>query len=430
MFFFLYEIFLFFAFVFYSPLFFYKYVFKKQYRRSFLKRWGYDFPKIIKGKGPLIWVHAVSVGETLAVSSLVKRIKNQWSESTIVFSSITETGHDAACLNIPQADYHVFFPFDFSFILRRILHSFSPDLYILSETDFWPNFQKRIKEKGGKIILINGKLSKSSRDHFSRFYFLSKCFFDSIDFFCLQSAFYQMRFESLGIPSEKILVTGNTKLDVPHLAMDVYEKQKWLDAFNIREGDFVITLGSTHAPEEKLLLQELKTLWQSFPHIKIFLVPRHPERFSSVNKILEYEGIGCALFSQKESYRGKDKVILIDSMGQLKKCYELSDLAIVCGSYTSKVGGHNIFEPMYCETATFFGPHMQTQKEAKELALEFQAARLVELKALQENIKQLITSPCLKQSLAKKGKELCEQFQGASERSWNLIEEKMRSFKK
>ena len=189
---------------------------------------GRNLPKIER-KGAVIWIHAVSVGETKAATSLIPHIKESHPDSTLIITSITETGHETAKALIPEADHHLFLPLDISFVMRRFVRALKPDLLIVLEGDYWYNMLREAKRLGGKVAVVNGKLSERS----SKRYRLFKRLFRSVDLFCVQNELYQSRYQTLNIPQGKLLITGNLKFDIPKAPPR---------PFNL-EGSF-ITLGS------------------------------------------------------------------------------------------------------------------------------------------------------------------------------------------
>ncbi|MBA2728245.1 MAG: 3-deoxy-D-manno-octulosonic acid transferase, partial [Parachlamydiaceae bacterium] len=343
------------------PKIIYSAIFYGKYRESFFKRWGKGFPVINKGNRRLIWVHAVSMGETKAVSTLIKSLKAGKDNPIVLVSSITETAHAEAKKSIPEADYHVFMPFDFNFLIAPIVAKVSPDLVLLSETDFWFNFLRAAKKCGAEIAVVNGKISERSVKRFQKFSFFSNALFGCIDLFCLQSVHYQKRFASLNIPSDKMIVTGNLKFDDEPPRLTEIEKLNLKVKWGIDPSSKVLVIGSSHDPEERQLLEVMRNIWKKEPSLKVILVPRHPDRFNTVGTLLESLSIPFSRYSQPEGLSNiNSKVILIDAMGQLRNSYQIADLAIVAGSYTEKVGGHNILEPLWFGVPTIFGPHMHS----------------------------------------------------------------------
>ena len=373
------------------PKIIYSATFHGKYRQSFLKRLGKGFPEVNKGSRRLIWVHAVSMGETKAVSTIIKNLKAGKDNPIVLVSSITETAHAEAKKSIPEADYHVFMPFDFNFLIAPIVAKVAPDLVILSETDFWFNFLRAAKKCGAKIALVNGKISERSLKRFQYFPSFSNALFGCIDLFCLQSEHYHNRFAALNIPAEKMVVTGNLKFDDEPPRLSENEKAALKDKFGINESNKVLVIGSSHDPEERQLLEVLQNIWNKEPRLKVILVPRHPERFNNVASLLESLSIPFSRFTKPEELANvKNKVLLMDAMGNLRNSYQIADLAIVAGSYTEKVGGHNILEPLWFGVPTIFGPHMHSQPELVEIVSGNSAGLMVPLENLEGVLSNLL----------------------------------------
>ncbi len=284
-------------------------------RKNLGARLGKNFPEIHKGKDRLVWIHAVSFGETKAIAPLIKLLRQSHPQLKILLSSATETGHNEGKKTIPEAIWHVYLPFDFAYIIKPIVKRVAPDLVVLTETDFWLNFQESAKESGAQIVVVNGKLSERSFNRLRKVPSFTKRLFGSIDHFFLQAKVYETRFNKLGIPTSKLSVTGNIKLDSSQIAPQTSTLP-------------ILTLGSTHAPEEKMWIAALKEIWKSRPDLKVMLVPRHPERFEEVAKLLADSKVAFGRLSQGDSLE-TSSLLLIDAMGLLKKCYQQSMIAFV-----------------------------------------------------------------------------------------------------
>lgn len=352
----------------------------KKYRSTIVERFfHFSKNKILPKDRKIVWVHAVSLGETKAASLLTKKMKSEKEDLFIVLSTLTKTGFAEGKKNL-EVDYHLYLPLDFSFVMKKLMAFFKPHLLILVETDFWYNLLKYAKKNGAAVALVNGKLSDRSFKRFKAFSFFSKKVFSLIDQFLIQDETYLERFSKLGIPFNKMQVTGNLKLDLKNKVLSQSEKEDWINAFKLNSNEKVITIASTHANEEELLLKNLPD------GFKYFLVPRHPERFSTVKDILKRSNIPFGVYSQKDTLSGTEKIILIDAMGILNICYQLSSLAIVCGSFVKNIGGHNILEPVFVGTPVFFGPYMHSQEEMKKIVLQSKCGKEISL----ENIKNQI----------------------------------------
>lgn len=403
------------------PRLFYQMLFHKKYRKSLIQRFGIGFPQIDKGRSKLVWVHAVSMGETKAVATLLHRIKAENPSIKILFTTVTETGFAESERSIPEADYRAFLPFDFKWIVAPIVRMVKPDYVILCESDFWYNFLSQSKKCGAKIALVNGKISEKSLRRFRALSWLSRNLFLQIDVFCVQSRHYRERFETLGIPKEKLTVTGNLKFDSFFPFMTEKELGVWKKDLRIPEEDLVLVAGSTHNPEEKLILDCVKKLWEALPNLTLVLVPRHPERFGEVAQIINNEKVAYRRLSAIDVDPKDSKVLLVDAMGKLRQCYQLATVAIVAGSFTAKVGGHNIIEPLWYRVPVVYGPEMHSQPELLELMQQYNAGVQVNSEELYEALLKLLQNHAKRDELGSAGERMIADFKGATEKSYRAI---------
>lgn len=403
------------------PKFLYALLFQKKYRSNFLKRLGVGFPEIESGERELIWIHAVSVGEAKAVSALAKRFKGMSGNPLVIISSTTETGHAEAKRSIPEADHHIFLPFDFYWLMAPLIKRIRPDRVILCETDFWYNFLRLSKKYGAQVALVNGKMSECSVDRFKRFSWLTRPLFSLFDIFCLQNQQYADRFASLGIPPEKMVVTGNLKFDSVPKLMTQEEKAAFRKQLGIEQNDKVLVIGSSHEPEEKLLLGAIQEILREEPDLKVILVPRHPERFNAVEAILQSFSIPYFRYSKPRLSSGSCPIILLDTMGLLGKCYQIATVAIVAGSYTPLVGGHNIIEPLWFGVPTLYGPNMHEQVELVDITSFYRAALQVPVESLLETVKVLLKNGEEAACLRDGSQKLVAAMQGATARTLEVL---------
>jgi len=390
---------------------------KKRSRHHFRQRLGKDLPDIDKKGRRLIWIHAVSFGETKAIVPLVRKLKAQKEAPLILFSSGTATAYAEAKRIMPECDVHLPMPFDISWVIRPFVKRVRPDLVVIVETDLWWHFQSAAKKVGSSIVVVNGKLSERSFMRYERLPKLASLMFSSIDLFCVQGKLYAERLVQLNLPKEKIVVTGNIKLD--GLAEEGIS-QEWREKLGVNEGDLVFTCGSTHDPEEKILLDALKKVWERFPRLKVLLVPRHPERFDEVAALLEKEKISFGRWSERASLRDK-RVLLIDAMGQLRKCYQVSTVTFVGGSLTDKVGGHNILEPAYAGVPVLYGPYMYSQPNLLDLMRSYEAGIEVSQENLVFYLEELLENPSKRQEMGKRGLRLVEESKGSTEATYKAL---------
>jgi len=395
---FLYDLILCFALLLSFPKLFFDFLVKRKYRKSLGYRIAPTPPK--KLKKPLIWLHAVSVGEVKALSTLIPHIRRTYPDVYIYVTTVTETGQQEAkksCI----VDGLGYLPLDFSWIMKRFVRRLNPFLLVLVEGDYWFNLINEIKKVKGKIVVVNGKLSEKSMKRFLTFSFFSRLIFHSIDYFCLQGESYFESFLKLWICLKKLKITGNLKFDVPFPELGDLEELK--RRFDIQPKDRVITLGSTHKGEEELLYKSLIPALID-PHLKILICPRHSERFTEVKNLINHP-----------------QIYIVDQMGILPKCYSLSYLAIIGGSFVKKVGGNNIFEPAKMGIPTLYGPYMYKQVDLDRELNESGAGMKVKESDLLERVLELLNDPELHLQMTKKGKCLAHKLIGASSRTWNEL---------
>lgn len=389
-----------------------------KYRESLSARLGITLPAFTP-KQEVIWIHTVSMGETRAAIPLFRLIKQAYPDAAVVISTTTETGNAEAKRSMPEADCHFFLPLDFSWAIKRLVKRIKPTRLILCESDFWYHLVNIAGQHGAKVALINGKVSERSCNRFKKFSFFTNRLFAPFEILCVQSERYRQRFLAMGIPAEKLHVTGNLKLDVPAKKMGVTASQELRARLHIAENDPVLVIGSSHAPEEDWILSALTSVWQRIPNLKVLLVPRHPERFPEVAHLIQQKGLECMRYSQ--GGRFQNRLILIDTMGLLNQCYQIATVAIVGGSFVSHVGGHNIFEPVMVGVPVLFGPHLHSQLDLKELVLAAGAGREVKIDELPKALIEILENPSMRTQYAHACHTLAESVQGASQRTFEHI---------
>ncbi|NGX31844.1 MAG: 3-deoxy-D-manno-octulosonic acid transferase [Chlamydiae bacterium] len=326
-----------------------------------------------------IWLHCVSVGETKAVKALYKKLKEAYPNAHFVITNQTVTGHKIAQKELRSADQYRFFPMDFGIVVKSVIKKVKPNLFITAETDIWPKFLQETKKQGCFNFVVNAKMSQKTYKRLKRMPFFARFLYKHMDLILAQSDTHKKRFLDLKIKCP-IEVIGNLKCDPTNYELKNFNREM----LGLNKDDFVIVVGSTHDPEEKLLLDIFKNLIKSIENIRIFLVPRHPERFNEVEEML----ISLPYTRLSKGNFAEEKIILVDQMGKLDALYQIADISIVAGSFTEKVGGHNILEPIFAKSALFFGPHMHGQQELEELVLQANAGLKEPLNQLAETLQE------------------------------------------
>ncbi|RAK11946.1 3-deoxy-D-manno-octulosonic-acid transferase [Halanaerobium saccharolyticum] len=367
----IYNLLLFIILIFYSPILIYKKITNTN-KKNIKEMFGFyskDIKKLAKNN-KVIWIHAVSVGETVAASPIVKELKKELPEHKVIFSTTTYTGQNMAHKIIDDADAVVYFPFDLPFAVRKALKAINPELIMIIETELWPNFIKIAKNKGHKIIYANGRISDSS---FKKYKYLGSILPDmlnNIDCLAMQSVQDKERVIELGANAEKVLNLGNTKFDQNYSSISESKKEDYRNKFKINEDNLVFVAGSTHDDEEKHLIQIYKDLKENFPGLYFIIAPRDIERAAEIESLFQKNNIDPIKKSELKN-QNPDKIdaLILNTIGELAQIYSIADLVFVGGSMMGK-GGHNILEPAAQGKLVFFGPDMSNFKDSRDLLLK------------------------------------------------------------
>jgi len=390
-----------------------------KYKNSLKARLGLQLPKFDASKdGKIVWIHAVSMGETKAAAALAKELQPF---SRIIISSVTETGHEEAKRLIPFAEAHFFLPLDFSWTMRKYVRHFKPSLLVLVEGEFWYNLIDEAKASGALVALVNGKLSERSEKRFACLRWFSGALFSKIDIFCLQNESYKKAFARF-VPDEKLFVTGNLKFDMQIKTFSDQEKDEFRRKLGLKEDDFVLVLGSTHETEENMLLTSLHPLFDRIPNLVILLVPRHPQRFDRVEEILKEKGLSYNRYTSESAKR--TQVVLIDTMGKLIDCFQLASIGILAGSFISGIGGHNLFEPAACGIPVLFGPYTEAQKAYAEALIGVHGGISLPAEEAGNQVFSLYQDSSLRKMMGHAAKELVQASLGAAKKTLKILESK------
>lgn len=373
---------------------------------------------------PIVWVHAVSVGEVMAVEPVLHELMKM-RPCRIILSTVTVTGMETAqkrCGTI--VDQFCFLPFDFRFSVRRLFKHVRPDLIVFSEGDVWPEFVFQAKKTKAFVAITNAKLSDRSFGRMKCFSRIGKWLFSKIDTICVQNELYAKRFQKLISQSTTLIVTGNTKGDTKKSSQEDIQDLKRQLGLDL---EFVITLGSTHAPEEQKLLAELLPLLRIYSNVKLIIVPRHPHRFDSVFSLFEKLDVGPCVRISKHVKGTAWKVLLVDKMGLLEQVYGLSSIAVVCGSFVENIGGHNVLEALQWGVPCIVGPHMRSQKTIMEIADGIGGVvQVPNFSKVSSVIDQLLREPEQVQTLSEEALLVATFAQGAAKRCADSLNQLLR----
>jgi 3-deoxy-D-manno-octulosonic-acid transferase len=368
--------------------------------------------------GRIIWVHAVSVGEVLAVSGLVEQMRESFLEHRIVVSTTTDTGQELACKRF-GAENVFYFPLDFGFAIRPYLTALRPELIVLAETEFWPNFLRLAHASGARIAVANARISDRSWPSYLRFRWALRRMLVHVDFFLAQTEQDRARLQSIGVHAARVQVTGNLKFDVNSSAppLIVETLRQALAAENVKPA---IVCGSTVEGEELFLLKAFESLCVEHPRATMILAPRHPERFDGVAILLQQLGIR---FYRRSRWRGESLaggVLLVDSIGELAALYALADVAFVGGSLVPR-GGHNIIEPAQYGVAIMTGNHTENFRDIIALFQSRDAVRIVGVAELPLTLMRLVADDRERDALGCRAQETLRSQQGATDRTLAIL---------
>jgi 3-deoxy-D-manno-octulosonic-acid transferase len=369
----IYNLFLIIATVVLFPVILFKLITVPKYRGGLTQKLGRlrkGVMRVIRGARP-IWVHAVSVGEVMAAHPLMRELKKKYPDRKLILSTVTVTGYYTARRRVPEADAVFFFPFDYPWIVRRVIQGINPQIVLIAETELWPNFFRELKKAGIPSALINGRISLKSHKNYLTFKKFFSLVFSNVDLFCMQSESDALRIKEIGAAPEKVIVTGNLKFD---LRIPLTQSVPVM----IPAGKKVITAGSTHRGEEEALLDVFTRLREKYPELLLIIAPRHPERFDEVAGFIHKAGYEC---QRRTRLKGPVKeVLLLDTIGELRSFYSLCDIAFVGGSLV-KVGGHNLLEPAAMKKPVIFSRYMFNFKEISEALISAGGGIMVKDKA-------------------------------------------------
>jgi 3-deoxy-D-manno-octulosonic-acid transferase len=393
-----------------SPYWVYEMLRHGKYRRGLLQRLGFVPPHFRDAGRKSIWVHAVSVGEVLAVSELVQRLRASFPDCKVLISTTTDTGQRLAAARFGSENV-LYFPLDFAFAMRRWIRALRPKLVVVAETEFWPNLLRIAKQSGAQVAVVNARISDRSLPGYRRWRKPLGRVLDGIDLFLAQSTEDAKRLIEIGAPARRVSVSGNLKYDIP-LATPPLIVKELRAAFERSSAGPILVCGSTLEGEESLLLRAFAAVVAKFPRAVMLLAPRHPQRFDEVAELLSKAGIP---FSRRSNWDGEPlsgSVVLIDTIGELAGLYGLADLAFVGGSLVPR-GGHNIIEPAQYGAAIIVGPHTENFRDIVGLFQSRGAVKVSDAENLSQDILALLANSEERDALGKQAGETLQSQRGA-----------------
>ena len=314
---------------------------KPGYTKSRLSRYGFTSKQVNHKNGPLI--HCASVGEVVAIQNLVEQLLDNNPNQRITITTNTTTGADRVKQLFASRVEHAYLPYDFPLCIKLFLKIKQPTKVLINEMELWPNLCHQCWCSNIPIFIINGRMSEKSTKTYQKYPSLFQPMFEKITAICAQDQRDYQNYMTLGVNPDKLTLTNNIKFDLAISAQDIALSQTIKAKFAL-EQRLLIVAGSTHEPEEQVLLDAYLALAIHYPALLLIIVPRHPHRFSKVHQLLQTQNIETVLMSEAKPCQTNSQVLLCDQMGQLRSIYALADISFVGGSLADR-GGHNALEP-------------------------------------------------------------------------------------
>jgi 3-deoxy-D-manno-octulosonic-acid transferase len=421
----LYTVAIFAVFVLASPYFLYQAVRYRKYVGSLPQRLGYLPLSFNLDGDDSIWIHAVSVGEVLTARALVSDLRARYPRLRLFVSTTTMTGQQVARTHLQQVDGVFFFPFDLAFIIRRTLKLVRPRLFVMMETELWPNLLRECRRQGIKTVLANGRISGQSYPRYKLARFFFKDVLADVDCFCMQGEQSAQRVIELGAEPSRVVITGSLKFDSVELPSAVTAGRgahRVLRYFKVRAGRHVVIAASTLKGEEEAVLEAFRPVQRAWPDALLVIAPRKPERFGEVTALVRDSGFRVARRTDLPvDAEPQQDVVVLDTIGELPHLFPVATAVFVGGSLVDW-GGHNILEPAIHGKAIIFGPHMQNFPEISKAFVEGQGAIQVSSpREFGEVLMRVLADPVLRARLGAAARALVEANRGARARTLDAI---------
>ena len=395
--------------------------FRPRYRLGLSQRLGFvpsDITKRLQGQQP-IWLHAPSVGEMLATRPFLRRLRELYPDRPLLLSCLTPTAYATTREKLTEADAVIYFPLDHPLFVTRVLSQITPSLFLFTETEMWPNFLTALAQRSAPTILVSGRFSARA---VQRYRWLAPLFtpvFQSLTLSCMQTQADADRFITAGANPARVLVTGNFKVDG---VTEVNNKGQLILAEAGLAGRPTFIGASTHPGEEEVLLAAYRQLQREIPQLLLVLAPRHPQRFSEVERLIRATGYRYRKRSQPDTSDTEIEVFLLDTLGELASLYGSARLVFVGGSLIKGPGGHSVIEPALAHVPVCFGPYKPNfNTVVEELRNEGGGFQVTDVESVVHIALPLFKHDSLRTEAGQKAFAVIRRSQGAVERTIEAI---------
>jgi len=370
-----------------------------------------------------LWLHAVSVGEVIAAVPLVHALRQQFPQLPILVSTVTETGQATAREKL-AAEACLYFPLDYLWVVRQVITRIRPLLFVMVETEIWPNFLHELTRQGIPAMLVNGRISPRSFRGYRRLRPFMRRILPSITTFSMQTASDAERIIAIGAEPSRVHITGNIKYDLALKPLNSADEQTLRDDLGI-DGAPVFMAGSTHRGEDDIVIAAYLRARVQVPTLRLLLAPRHLDRLDEIEALLHKHQLTVQRRSRghQSSHSRETPVLLLDTIGELAQLYAVGTVVFVGGSFVP-IGGHNVLEPAAHRKAILFGPHMHNFSEIATALLKTGGAVQVQTPdAFGHSVSALLQQPERRQMLGEAAYQVLRANQGAIVRTVELIEQ-------
>ncbi len=413
---------------------------RPRYRCGLKQRLGFlpwALRNTLAGSSPF-WLHAPSVGEVMATRPFLQGLKQRCPGRKVLVSVLTPTGYEAARARVPEADAVIYFPLDHPLIIRRVLDAVRPQAFFFTETEIWPNFLSTAARREIPTFLVSGRVSAHTLRRFQFFFPRFRRVLDQVALFCMQFEPDARRLRQTGIPLEKVVVTGNFKVDQVREGEETGRRILQVAGLS---GRSLFIAASTHRGEEAIVLQVYRRLRTRVPDLLLLLAPRYPQRFTEVEELLRKKGStylkrsqmnGTKLEQRVETERREQclsdssvsisiEVFLLDTLGELASFYSAARLAFVGGSMVDH-GGQSAVEPALAAIPVLFGPYTRNFASlAEELKQEGGAREVRDEESLYQEALRVLTNDQVAQEMGRKAQVVIQRNQGAVARTLEAV---------
>jgi 3-deoxy-D-manno-octulosonic-acid transferase len=370
-----------------------------------------------------IWVHALSVGEVLAAFPLVQALQTRFPERPLILSASTQTGYRIAVQRFSaMVAGIVYFPYDLRFCVKKTGNQIDPALMIIIETDIWPNFMHFMQTRNIPVMLVNARISENALRTYQRFGFFTKLMFGAFTTVCIQSQADVSRFVRLGVSRERLELTGSIKFETEPINMSDLDIEHFRRQLKIPAFDKIVVAGSTHPGEETIILDAWGRLKLAEPDTLLIIAPRDPRRAVSVRRLCKDAGFFAMTLKQWQKDGDSDKipdVLIVDTIGMLKKLYAIAHIAFIGGSLVN-CGGHNPLEAAAFAKPILFGPDMSDFASIRDKLSDAQAALQVnDADSLYNAFKKLLTDQSYAHKMGHNAYRLLHENKGAVAKTVN-----------